>query len=180
MEFTATNALLNLNILASESGNDKIVASVSKAITAPGILVVKQDELSVVLDNITGTPRVYGLEPNGTLGIEFATGAGSATTFAFDSATGTVTLPTSNDYVQYLVRYDRTVNDKAIQITNQADKFPGTIRLILKVLCVDPCSADTLRAAYIDIPSFQVSPESEVTFSSDNQQIDFNGQLQVD
>ena len=31
-----------------------------------------------------------------------------------------------------------------------------------------PCSADTLRAAYIDIPSFQVSPESEVTLSSDS------------
>ena len=43
-----------------------------------------------------------------------------------------------------------------------------------------PCSADTLRAAYIDIPSFQVSPESEVTLSSDSQTIDFQGQLQVD
>ena len=43
-----------------------------------------------------------------------------------------------------------------------------------------PCSADTLRAAYIDIPSFQVSPESEVSLSSDNQTIDFSGSLQVD
>lgn len=179
-EFTATNALVNLNILAAESGNDKVIASGTKSVTAPGLLVVKQDELTVTLANVTGTPKVYGLETNGTLGVEFSTGAGSATTFAFDSSTGVLTLPTSNDYVQYLIRYDRTVSDGAVQITNQADKFPGTIRLILKVLCVDPCSADTLRAAYIDIPSFQVSPEAEVTFSSDNQTLDFSGQLQVD
>lgn len=180
-EFTATNSLINLNIIGSEAGGEgKVEASVAKTITAPGILIVKQEAGTVTLANVTGTPRVYGLEPNGTLGTEFATGAGSATTFAYDSSTGIVTLPTSNDYVQYLIRYDRTLNDGAVAITNQADKFPGTVRLILKVLCVDPCSADTLRAAYIDIPSFQVSPESEITLSSDNQTIDFNGQLQVD
>ena len=43
-----------------------------------------------------------------------------------------------------------------------------------------PCSADTLRAAYIDIPSFQVSSESEGSLASDNQTIDFSGSLQVD
>ena len=181
MEFTATNSLINLNIIGAEAGGEgKVEASGARAITAPGIQIVKQDEVTVTLANVTGTPKVYGLETNGTLGVEFATGAGSATTFAFDSSTGTLTLPTSNDYVQYLVRYDRTVNDGAVAITNQADKFPGTVRLILKVLCVDPCSADTLRAAYIDIPSFQVSPESEITLSSDNQTMDFQGQLQVD
>ena len=181
MEFTATNSLINLNIIGAEAGGEgKVEASGARAITAPGIQIVKQDEVTVTLANVTGTPKVYGLETNGTLGVEFATGAGSATTFAFDSSTGTLTLPTSNDYVQYLVRYDRTVNDGAVQITNQADKLPGTVRLILKVLCVDPCSADTLRAAYIDIPSFQVSPESEITLSSDNQTMDFQGQLQVD
>lgn len=179
-EFTATNALINLNILASESGNPKVEAGGGTSITAPGILIVKQDETTVTLPYVTGTPKVYGLETNGTLGIEFATGNGSGNTFVWNSETGVVTLPVSNDYVQYLVRYDRTLTDGAVKITNQADKFPGTIRLIMKVLCVDPCSADTLRAAYIDIPSFQVSPEAEITLSSDNQTIDFQGQLQVD
>lgn len=130
--------MINLNIIGSEAGGEgKVEASVAKTITAPGILIVKQEVGTVTLAHVTGTPRVYGLEPNGTLGIEFATGAGSATTFAYDSSTGVVTLPTSNDYVQYLIRYDRTLNDGAVAITNQADKFPGTVRFILKVLCVD-------------------------------------------
>ena len=180
-EFTATNAFLNLNIVASESGSEKKVATAANHIVAPGITISKQEDTSVVLADVTGTPKVYGLENNGTLGTQFSSGGtASATTFVFDDTTGTLTLPLSNNYVRYMIRYDRDVSDGAVSITNQADKFPGTIRLILKVLCVDPCSADTLRAAYIDIPSFQVSPEHEISLSSDNQTIDFNGALQVD
>ncbi len=178
-EFTATNALINLNILGSEAGGDgKVEASAAKALTVPGIIIAKEDGATLTLSDASNTPRVYGLETNGTLGKEFT--ANTQPALQWNSTTKELTLPTTTDYVQYLVRYDRTVTSGAVGITNQADKFPGTIRLILKVLCVDPCSADTLRAAYIDIPSFQVSPEVEINLSSDNQNIDFNGQLQVD
>ena len=181
-EFTATNAFINLNILGEEAGSGKVEATAAHKITAPGIVVAKaSDGTTVTLKNVTGTPKVYGLQTNGTLGDAFQTGgSASATTFAYDSENGVVTLPLSNDYTQYMIRYDRELTDGAVEMINKADKFPGTIRLVLKVLCVDPCSADTLRAAYIDIPSFQVSPESEVSLSSDNQTIDFSGSLQVD
>lgn len=179
-EFTATNSFINLNILGEEAGSKKVEATADKKIVAPGIIITKQEDTSITLANVTGTPKVYGLEPNGTMGIAFTAGASAtASTFVYDENTGNVTLPTSSDYTKYLVRYDRELSDGAVAITNQAGKFPATIRLILKVLCVDPCSADTLRAAYVDIPSFQVSPESEVSLSSDNQTIDFNGSLQV-
>lgn len=138
MEFTATNAFINLNILGAEAGSGKVEATAAHHITAPGILVVKQEQNSVVLANITGEPRVYGLETNGTLGTEFSkSGSATSTTFVFDDTTGTVTLPISNEYVQYLVRYDRELTDGAVEMVNKADKFPGTIRLVLKVLCVD-------------------------------------------
>lgn len=121
------------------------------------------------------------METNGTLGIGFRKeGTATATTFAYDDSTGVITLPIGSAYTQFLIRYDRSLTSGAVEMVNMADKFPGTIRLVLKVLCVDPCSADTLRAAYIDIPSFQVSPESEVSLSSDSQTIDFQGSLQVD
>ena len=179
-EFSAENALINLNIIGAMSGSGKVEASVAKPITAPGILIVKQDEVSVTLYNVTGTPKVYGLETNGTLGTEFPTGAGSETTFAFDSSTGVLTLPISNNYVQYIIRYNRTVTSGGVSIENKADKFPNTVRLVMKVLCVDPCSADTLRAAYLILPSFQVSPEVEINLGSDSQTITYSGQLQVD
>lgn len=184
-EFTAENALINLNIIAAESGpvgEAKTFATNAAPLTVPGLKVVKSSEAaSVVLTNASGTPKVYGLFTNGTLGDEFQTGgSASATAFAYDDTSKTLTIPLSNDYTQYLIRYDRTATDKAVVIRNKADKFPGTVRLILKVLYVDPCSADTVRCAYIELPSFQVSPEAEITIGSDSQTINYSGQLQVD
>ena len=184
-EFTAEKALINLNIIAAESGpvgEAKHLATVANPIVVPGLKVAKaSDGTTVVLANATGTPKVYGLYSNGTLGDEFQTGgSASASAFAYDDSTHTVTLPVNNDYTQYLIRFDRTATDGAVVIRNKADKFPGTVRLILKVLYVDPCSADTVRCAYIELPSFQVSPEAEITIGSDSQTINYSGQLQVD
>lgn len=181
-EFTAENALINLNIIAAESGpvgEAKTLATSAAPIVVPGLKVAKaSDGTTVVLKNATGTPRVYGLFTNGTLGDEFQTGGtASASAFAYDDTTHTVTLPVNNDYTQYLIRFDRTATENAIVIRNKADKFPGTVRLILKVLYVDPCSTDTVRSAYIELPSFQVSPEAEISIGSDSQTINYSGQL---
>lgn len=183
-EFTAENALINLNIIAAESGpvgEAKQFASAGSPIVVPGLKVAKaSDGTTVTLTNATGTPRVYGLFTNGTLGDEFQTGgSASASAFAYDDTTKVLTIPVSNDYTQYLIRYDRSQTENTVVIRNKADKFPGTVRLILKVLYVDPCSADTVRCAYIELPSFQVSPEAEITVGSDSQTINYSGQLQV-
>ena len=180
--FTATNAMLNLNVMGAMSGSGKQEASSSNVFkNVPGLKIAKQsDGTTVVLTGAVGTPKVNGLFNNGTLGAAFATGGtASASAFAYDDATKTITLPTSNDYTQYLIRYDRDVAENGVSIYNKADKFPGTVRLIMKVLCVDPCSADTLRAAYLVLPSFQVNPELSITFSSEGN-IEFSGDLQVD
>ena len=50
----------------------------------------------------------------------------------------------------------------------------------MKGLCVDPCEADTLRAVYIVLPSFQPSPETTIALGGDDTSIDFTGDLQVD
>ena len=44
---------------------------------------------------------------------------------------------------------------------------------------VDPCTVDTLRAGYLVLPSFQVSPEITIGLTTDTT-IDFSGDLQVD
>ena len=138
-EFTATNAFINLNILGEEAGSGKVEATNAHTITAPGILIAKSsDGASVTLAHVTGAPKVYGMETNGTLGTAFQTGGtATTTTFTFDDSTGVLTLPLSNEYTQYLIRYDRELTSGAVEMVNMADKFPGTIRLVLKVLCVD-------------------------------------------
>lgn len=177
-EFTANNAMLNLNVIGAMSGEGKKVADASSPITMPKIITVKAGSTATLKDYVTGTVRVYGLSNNGTMGKAYALGdAASATEFALATG-GKLTPPTAPDETQYVVKYDRTVQDGAA-IYNSADKFPGTVRLTLKALCVDPCSADTLRACYIVLPSFQVSPDVSISMQTDAQ-LAYSGALQVD
>ena len=101
----------------------------------------------------------------------------ATTKFALTSD-GTFTPPTDANETQYVVKYQRQVSE-GVAIKNKADEFPGTVKLTLKALCVDPCSADTLRACYIVLPSFQVSPEISLELNTEAN-IEYKGDLQVD
>ena len=57
-----------------------------------------------------------------------------------------MTAPTDTNEEQYVVKFDRNVTE-GVYILNSADKFPKTVKLTMKGLCVDPCEADTLRAS---------------------------------
>lgn len=176
-EFTAQNAMLNLNILGAASGDGKVTATEQAAIEMPKIITVKSGETVTLKDAVLGTVVVNALATNGTMGKAYKKGASASDTeFAVTSA-GVLTPPTDKDEVQYIVKYQRNVKS-GVAIKNSADKFPGTVKLTLKALCVDPCSADTLRACYIVLPSFQVSPEVNVSLQTD-QTMEYKGTLQV-
>ena len=178
-EFTATNAMLNFNILGEQSGSGKILATQALPITMPKIVRVGVGETMTLTGYVTDTIKVYGIANNGTMTKEYTKGsAASATQFAITSA-GVLSTPTSDAEDQlFIVKYDRSVSD-GIKVNNSADRFPGTIKLTLKVLGIDPCTADTVRAMYVEFPSFQVSPEVDLSLTTDAG-INFNGTLQVD
>ena len=176
--FTATNAMLNLNVLAAQSGNDADIATAQNVIVMPRIITVKKGT-TVTLDGfVTGNRlTVNALGENGAMGKAYSLGASaSATEYAVNGTT--FTPPTDANETQFVVKYDRGVED-GVKILNSADKFPATVKLTLKGLCVDPCEADTLRAVYIVLPSFQPSPETTVSLGGDDTSIDFTGDLQV-
>ena len=128
-EFTATNAMLNLNVMAAQSGNDANIATADNVIVMPKIITV----------NALGT--------NGAMGKAYTLGSTASTT-EFGLSGTTFTPPTDSNESQYVVKFDRQVTE-GVDILNSADKFPATVRLTLKGLCVDPCEADTLRAKKI-------------------------------
>ena len=177
-EFTANNAMLNLNILGAASGEGKISASESAAIAMPKIITVKAGETVTLKDYVDGTVTVNALGTNGAMGTSYVKAAtASATEFGLTTA-GVLTPPTDAEESQFIVKYTRNVKS-GVAIKNKADKFPGTVKLTLKALAVDPCSADTLRAVYIVLPSFQVSPEVSLNLTTDAQ-MEYKGTLQVD
>ena len=136
-EFSATNAMLNFNILGAQSGSGKELAAQGTPIVMPKIIRCKIGDELQLAGYVNDTIRVYGLSTNGTMGKEYTKAADpSATTFAISSG-GAFRAPTSDAEDQlFIVKYDRNVTE-GIAVRNSADKFPGTVKLTLKVLGID-------------------------------------------
>lgn len=187
--------MLNLNVIGAMSGQGKQLATTSNSIVMPAIKIVRAGTATVNLnqvstDNVTSqyiadTAKVVGMANNGAMSSNVYTPTtGTVTDTTFKIVDGVCTLPTTNATTgtynddQFVITYNRTVTSGAA-IVNRSDKFPQTVKLLMKVLYVDPCTADTLRSGYVYLPSFQVSPEVTITFSTDGT-IDYTGALQTD
>ena len=136
-EFSCTNALLNFNVLGQESGTGKTVATSQSAIEMPKIIKVAAGGTATLTGLVADTVKVYGISTNGTMGKEYTkANTASATEYALTSG-GVLTAPTTEaEDAYFIVKYQRSVTE-GIAIYNSADKFPGTIRLTLKVIGVD-------------------------------------------
>lgn len=181
--FTATNAMINLNVIGAASGTDKIIANSSQKVQMPKIIIAKKGETTVELVDgtnetlVTGTVRVNALGNNGAMGKSYELSSSEASPTAFKLSGNTLTLPTDAAADRFVIKFERNAAN-AVKITNASDKFPGTVKLTLKALAVDPCEPDTLRACYIIIPSFQVSPELSITLSTEGT-LDYKGDMQI-
>lgn len=176
--FTANNAMVNLNVIGAASGAGKEVATAEATIIMPKIMTVKAGTTVTLADYVEGSVTVNAMATNGTMGKSYSMAAVASDTEFGLASNGQLTPPTDAAETQYIVKFNRKAAN-GVAIRNKADKFPGTVRLTLKVLIVDPCSADTLRAAYIVLPSFQVSPEVSLSLTTDAQ-LEYTGDLQVD
>lgn len=200
--FTATNAMLNLNVLAAATGNEKEVATNVAKIQMPKIVVVKQGTSTSAIVNVAknedlvaedGTVitagnkatylptaiKVNALGNNGTMGKSYSYDeAASSTAWTYDVATGVITLPTDSSADKFVIKFQRK-SENAVKVTNSADKFPSTVKLTLKALAIEPCTPDVVRSCYVIIPSFQVSPEVNITLNTEGT-LDYTGAMQVD
>lgn len=275
-EFSATNAFINMNVMAA-AGATTDLAAVGNALVAPKIIKVAKSATAAVLqDVVTGSITVNQYFGDGNLGkayelgttasaTEYSITSGSTTVYSFPDVTAsyvvvaeqtdlpvtgdaskkyivkdtgkvyawdstldtpdyvedttltaevdatlpatgaenklyvitsdntvhsctvtvtpdgttTVTLPTDPDADYYVIKYKRTFTEGAI-ITNSANKFPDSVNMLLKVTYYDLCSKDELKAAYIEMPSFKVSPETTLSFNPESPTMDFNGTLEID
>lgn len=183
-EFTATNSTISLPIIGAMSGKvDSAVkyASRDASITMPMIITPKTKS-GIAMPGVTGEDlptslRVNGVFNNGTLGDPIAIDKLALTGPAQGSTWSTLTI-TDTAYPAYIIKYDRVVMDNGVKIINDAEDFPKTIKLTLKVLICDPCDQSAVKAAYVVFPSFQPSPELSIQFATDAT-IDYKGKLQT-
>lgn len=177
--FTATNAMLNLNVMGAASGSPTQVASSSAKIQMPKILILNKSSEPITLEGLVeGTIRVNAIENNGTMGKKYTQAAQASENEFGIAETNKLTLPTDSTATRFVVKYERQV-ESGVKISNQANKYPSTVKLTLKCLGIEPCTPDVLRAIYIVIPSFQVSSETSMSIGAEAT-IDYSGDCQVD
>ena len=115
----------------------KQIATAERTITMPAIKVVKAGEVADLTTEtskyINGSEKVHALGNNGTMGDRYEKGATASENNYAITAEGRFTPPATDGVTQYIVEYNRVVSD-GISVLNKSDKFPQTVRLVLKVL----------------------------------------------
>lgn len=190
--FSATNAFLHPQIMNAASGSAiQKAGDGAAAIDMPKVVILPAGTAEYVCTGIKTdtTPEVIGIFGAGanserltksTASTPAATFSGDTGTFIFDSTTSKLTVPAAGDDkpLNYLVKFERSVTS-GWKLSNSVDSFPPTVSLTLYCSYVDPCD-DDLKPCYVVLPSFQASPETTISLSSDEQTMDFNGSIQVD
>ena len=181
--FTATNSTISLPVIGAMSGTATQYAGAGNdALSIPMIITTTKEE-GILLPGLendgTGANIVVNaVSENGTLGDAYGVSEYSITTKTGNAAWSSMAITKHAGDKQWIIKYNRTVTENGLKIVNRSDAFPKSCKLTLKVLIVDPCETDVVRAAYVVLPNFQPSPELTITFSTDAT-IDFTGKLQT-
>lgn len=186
-EFSATNAIFDLDLLALQSGTEKVVASAEKLIPIPAFEEIVIDG-SVSYD-IAHAPldediKVYAVNDDGSLGKAYTLGTpADAEKFAYSEKK--ITPPTGlANGARLMVTYEYNAGaagEGAVAVISSAKDFPKECKLVLKALCYNPCDKETMIYALIILPSFRMSPDFDWNMSGGDQQgLPFSGMASVD
>lgn len=161
--FTATNSTISLPIIGAMSGTNTEYATQAAALSIP-MIITTTDDSGILLPGIedNGTDAnivVNAVAENGTLGDAYGIAEWSVTPKATGADWSTLNISKHSGDKHFIIKYNRSVTQNGLKIVNKSDAFPKSCKLTLKVLIVDPCETDVVRAAYVVLPNFQPSPE---------------------
>ena len=159
-EFSAENAIFDMNLMATQLGTAKKVASSTAKITAPAMESFTYGTGNYELKHTPKTVpnEIYVLNGDSTFGKKFVKGtAASDSEFAITNKT--IALPTGLAATDELfVMYDYET-DSAVEVVNSATEFPVGCKFIMEVLGCDVCDQTTLVHAYVIFNNFKLSPD---------------------
>lgn len=167
-EFSAENAIFDMNLMATQLGTAKKVASSGSKITAPAMESFIYGTGTYELKH---TPKVapneiYVLNGDSTFGKKFKKGT-NASDSEFSIADKTVKLPTGlNADDELFVMYDYET-ESAVEVVNSATEFPVGCKFIMEVLGCDVCDQTTLVHAYVIFNNFKLSPDFDWSIATD-------------
>ncbi len=168
-EFSAENALFDMNLMATQLGTSKTVASAEKKVEVPAMetFEVAEGGKYVLKHAPKAAPaEVYAINGDSTFGTRYtkATNA-SATAFAIDGTT--ITLPTGLDAnAEMFVMYEYET-ENAVEVANSAVDFPKGCKFVMEVLGCDVCDQTNLVYAYVIFNNAKLSPDFDWSIATD-------------
>ena len=178
-EFSAENALFDMNLLATQAGTTKKIASVTSKIETPCFQTVDIGTgTSYILSHTpkTGTtPKVYILNGDGTLGEKVVIDTTAADKkIAIAGTTVTVVIGESGykegDQLFFMYDYeaDGSAGNGAVEVANSATNFPVGCKFIMEILGADVCDQTNLIYAYLIFPNAKLSPDFDWSIATDS------------
>ena len=177
-EFSAENAIFDMNLMATQLGTTKKVASSTAKITAPAMESFTYGTGSYELKHTpkTAPSEIYVLNGDSTFGKKFVKGT-SASEKEFAITNKTLSLPTGlNAGDELFVMYDYET-ENAVEVVNSATEFPVGCKFVMEVLGADVCDQTTLIHAYVIFPNFKLSPDFDWSVATDGSH-PFSGKAQ--
>ena len=175
-EFSAENALFDMNLMATQSGTKKKVATAGATIVTPcfqTIDVAASTLVYTLAHTPIAEPKVYVLNGDGTLGekITVASAAAGKTIAISDK---NVTLAdggyTAGSQLFFMYDYvaDGTTGNGAVEVMNSANNFPVGCKFIMEILGADVCDQTNLIYAYLVFPNAKLSPDFDWSIATDS------------
>lgn len=171
-EFSASNALFDTNLAAAQFGSEKKVAGTDSKIVVPAYEKVTVANGKAVLSHVpAGTAGseikyIYALNGDSTLGTRYEVAAtASATAFALDAETKTITVPTGvTGDIAVFYEYE---TEEAVMLENNAKDFPKAGKFVMEVVGKDTCNTEKVYYAYVVFPNAKLKPDMDLSFATD-------------
>lgn len=180
-EFSAENALFDMNLMATQLGTSKKVASAASKIVAPAMesFTVNAEKIHT-LNHMPKSviKEIYALNSDSTFGTKYVMAtnkdengkdqpATEATSSAFAIVDDKIYLPTSlaADTEMFVMYEYETEN--AVEVVNSAKNFPVGCKFVMEVLGCDVCDQTNLVYAYVIFNNAKLSPDFDWSIATD-------------
>ena len=172
-EFSAENALFDMNLMATQLGTEKKVASGASKVVVPAMesFVVAEGGKYVLKHKAIAAPaEIYAINSDSTFGVKYKkseTTAISASEFVYTDTDNTITLPTGLAVgTEMFVMYEYE-SENAVEVVNSAKNFPVGCKFVMEVLGCDVCDQTNLIYAYVIFNNAKLSPDFDWSIATD-------------
>ena len=174
-EFSAENALFDMNLMATQLGTTKKVANKDAKIVAPAMesfTVVDGGKYELKHVPVKAPTEIYALNDDSTFGKQYKL-ATAASAKEFSIAGSTITVLVNEDPeegipvgTEMFVMYEYET-DKAVEVVNSAKNFPVGCKFVMEVLGCDVCDQTNLVYAYVIFNNAKLSPDFDWSIATD-------------